>query len=288
MLLVVALLPADVAAEAASPEFGAKVADGMCVVAQSGFLVWREVAYLMRSSLDLCARVREGRKLHVKVHPDTPLFVWSARPRRARAEPEASAGTGEGEGGGGGEAADDDGAGGDPPAEGGDGTADSVEVADATAEAPGAGEGPGDGGEQAAGSGGESSSSSSETGSSREKGAQDGSKENGAGSGDERAGAEAATPKAAGDGDGDDRPRLRRTPEVVEREQIHRTSRVAPLNISRITWDRTEQDLRVQFASELPRELEMLTFGFAFNGMVDGVKVGRAVGPVFVKAVVER
>lgn len=49
--------------------------------------------------------------------------------------------------------------------------------------------------------------------------------------------------------------------------------RVAPLRVSHITWDRSDEDLRVEFARELPMELEKVTFGFGFNGVVEGVQV---------------
>ncbi|CAM9544191.1 unnamed protein product, partial [Hapterophycus canaliculatus] len=50
-------------------------------------------------------------------------------------------------------------------------------------------------------------------------------------------------------------------------------TRVPPLRVSHITWDRTDRDLGDDFALELPLDLEKLTFSFAFNRSLDGVDV---------------
>lgn len=65
----------------------------------------------------------------------------------------------------------------------------------------------------------------------------------------------------------------KQSPGQRQRDQLRERSRVAPMRFSRMVWERPGEDLRLEFASELPRELEVLTFGPEFNSMVDGVKV---------------
>lgn len=66
----------------------------------------------------------------------------------------------------------------------------------------------------------------------------------------------------------------RRSADYEERRRMRlRGSRVAPLRVSHITWDRPNEDLRDEFARELPEELEKVTFGYGFNGPVEGVRV---------------
>ncbi|CAN0355501.1 unnamed protein product, partial [Ectocarpus sp. 8 AP-2014] len=51
-------------------------------------------------------------------------------------------------------------------------------------------------------------------------------------------------------------------------------SRVSPLRVSHITWDRNDEDLGDDFALDLPLDLETLTFAFAFNRLpADGVEI---------------
>lgn len=67
-----------------------------------------------------------------------------------------------------------------------------------------------------------------------------------------------------------------RSQRYVDRER-RRQNRVAPLRVSHITWERNDEDLELEFARELPSDLEKVTFGFGFNVNVEGVKVGKGV-----------